>query len=232
MSRQSLFADRFEAGERLAAHLHHLASTDTVVVGLPRGGVPVAARVAAALGASLDVIVVRKLGAPRNPEYAIGAIGEGGVIDVDPAIVETLGITDDELAAVVARESDAVAVRLGRYRGRRAPHPLTGRTVVLVDDGIATGATMRAACRVARAQGATRIVVAVPCAPPGWEDDLDGLADELVALRTPEPYFAVNQWYLDFRQVTDDEVVALLEDASSRRAAATVPKDPPTPSGT
>jgi putative phosphoribosyl transferase len=209
VSAGTLFADRTDAGRRLAGRLGHLAGTPgLVVVGLPRGGVPVAAEVARALGAPLDVIVVRKLGVPARPELGMGAIGEDGVRVLDDEIVRRAGVTPAEIAAVEARERIELERRAARFRIGRDRVPLRGRTVVVVDDGIATGSTARAACLVARVEGAARVVLATPVAPVGWTDRLRDVADELVATATPEDFDAVGQFYDDFSQTTDEEVVA------------------------
>jgi putative phosphoribosyl transferase len=213
-----VFADRADAGRRLAARLQHLAGERVVVLGLPRGGVPVALEVARALGAPLDVIVVRKLGVPFQPELGMGAIGEDGVVVISQEIVRAAGVSAEELAGVGARERAEVERRAWRYRGGRPRQPLGGRVAVVVDDGIATGSTARAACRIARALGAARVVLAVPVAPPGWQDRIGGDADELVCVQTPRDFLAIGQFYADFSQATDDEVVACL-----RRAATPVP---------
>ena len=205
------FADRVEAGRRLAAQLAYLRGGDLVVLGLPRGGVPVALEVARALEAPLDVIVVRKLGVPFQPELGMGAIGEGGVRVLNAEVVRLAGVSSEELAAVEEQERAELERRAKRFRGDRLPVPLEGMTVVVVDDGIATGSTARAACQVARAQGAARIVLAVPVAPPDWAGRLAGEADEFVCVDTPEPFFGVGQFYADFSQTTDDEVTACLE---------------------
>jgi putative phosphoribosyl transferase len=210
---RAAFLDRADAGRQLAAHLHHVRSEDPVVVGLPRGGVVVAAEVAAALDAPLDVIVVRKLGVPGEAEWAMGAIGEDGVRVVDERVLAAAGVSDHEVEGVEARERVELARRAQRYRAGRSRIPLRDRTVVVVDDGVATGATARAACLVARAEGARRVVLAVPVAPPGWEQRFGGVADECVALSTPAGFVAVGQAYEDFGQTTDDEVVACLERA-------------------
>jgi putative phosphoribosyl transferase len=213
-----VFADRADAGRRLAARLQHLAGERVVVLGLPRGGVPVALEVARALGAPLDVIVVRKLGVPFQPELGMGAIGEDGVVVISQEMVRAAGVSAEELAGVGARERAEVERRAWRYRGGRPRQPLGGRVAVVVDDGIATGSTARAACRIARALGAARVVLAVPVAPPGWQDRIGGDADELVCVQTPRDFLAIGQFYADFSQATDDEVVACL-----RRAATPVP---------
>jgi putative phosphoribosyl transferase len=213
-----VFADRADAGRRLAARLQYLADEPVVVLGLPRGGVPVAFEVARALGAPLDVIVVRKLGVPFQRELGMGAIGEDGVRVINHEVVRAAGVSAEELAAVEARERAEVQRRAGRYRGGRPRQPLGGRVAVVVDDGIATGSTARAACRIARALGAARVVLAVPVAPPGWQDRIGGDADELVCVQTPRDFLAIGQFYADFSQATDDEVVACL-----RRAATPVP---------
>ncbi len=212
-----MFTDRGDAGRQLGQRLRHLRASETrpemgpvVVLGLPRGGVQVAAEVAGALGAPLDVIVVRKLGVPSQPELAMGAIGEGGVRILLPETVQHAGITPAALAAVERRERAELARRAERFRGDRPRVPLAGRTAVVVDDGIATGSTARAACQVARAQGATRIVVAVPVAPLGWVRGMRDAADELIALLTPVALGAIGAWYTDFSQTTDEEVVACL----------------------
>lgn len=204
-----LFADRADAGRRLAAHLEYLRGQDIVVLGLPRGGVPVAHEVARALQAPLDVVVIRKLGVPYNSEFAMGAIGEG-VRVVDEDTVRALGITDAQLAAVEARERAELDRRVERFRAVRGRVELAGRAAVIVDDGIATGSTALAACRVVRALGAGRIVLAVPVAPQDWQAGFGDAADEYVCLETPERFFAVGQWYSDFSQTTDEEVVAFL----------------------
>ncbi len=184
---------------------------NVVVLALPRGGVPLGAEVARALAAPLDIIVVRKLGVPRQPELAMGAIGEGGVRLVNRQVVAMARISRDELADVEARERDELARRAARFRGTRPRIPLAGRTALVVDDGIATGSTMRAACEVARALGARRVVVATPVAPTEAVASLRDVADEVVALESPRSFFAIGEFYEDFTQTTDDEVVRLLE---------------------
>jgi putative phosphoribosyl transferase len=219
------FANRVEAGRRLAARLEHLRGQSVVVLGLPRGGVPVAWEVARALHAPLDVIVVRKLGVPFQPELGMGAIGEDGVRVINREIVRAAGVTDAELADVEAREREELARRARRFRGDRARVSLHGRTAVIVDDGIATGSTARAACQVARAMGAARVVLAVPVAPRDWTDRLGAEADELIALETPEPFWAIGQFYADFSQTPDQEVVSCL----ARAAELTPTAEPVTP---
>ena len=212
-----VFADRDDAGRRLAARLGHLRDEPVVVLGLPRGGVPVAFQVALALGAPLDVIVVRKLGVPFQPELAMGAVGEGGVRVINRQIVDEARVPEDELAAVQAREQAAVAARAARYRARWPRQPLNGRVAVVVDDGIATGSTARAACQIARAHGAARVVLAVPVAPPGWQASIGRVADEFVCVDTPPGFVAIGEFYVSFRQVSDDEVIACLRRADAGR---------------
>jgi putative phosphoribosyl transferase len=209
-----VFADRDDAGRRLAARLGHLRGEPAVVLGLPRGGVPVAFQVARALGAPLDVIVVRKLGVPFRPELAMGAVGEGGVAVINRQVVDSARVPEDELAAVQAREQAAVDARAARYRARWPRQPLDGRVAVVVDDGIATGATARAACQIARAHGAARVVLAVPVAPPGWEERIGADAGELVCVAMPPGFFAIGEFYASFPQVPDDEVIACLDRAA------------------
>jgi putative phosphoribosyl transferase len=205
------FANRIDAGRCLAARLEYLRGEDLVVLGLPRGGVPVALEVARALDAPLDVIVVRKLGVPFQPELGMGAIGEGDVRVLNAEVVRLAGVSSVELAAVERRERTELERRARRYRGDRFPVLLEGKTVVIVDDGIATGSTARAACQVARAQGAARVILAVPVASPDWTDRLAGDADEFACVDTPEPFFGVGQFYADFSQTSDDEVIGCLE---------------------
>jgi putative phosphoribosyl transferase len=207
------FADRADAGRRLAQQLTHLRGHDVVVVGLPRGGVPVAAEVARALGAALDVIVVRKLGVPTQPELGMGAIGEDGVRVLNPEVLRVAGVDPDDVARVEAAERRELERRAERFRAGRPRVPVAGRVVVVVDDGIATGSTARAACQVARARCAARVVLAVPGGPSDWTDRLAGDADELVCVTTPRDFRAVGQLYDDFTQVSDDEVVAALDRA-------------------
>ncbi len=205
------FSDRTDAGRQLAARLGHLEDQDVVVLGLPRGGVPVAAEVADALGAPLDICLVRKLGTPGQPELAMGALGEGGVRVLNERVLRRTGADERDIAAAEEREHAELDQRAGRYRGSRQSIPLEGRTVLVVDDGLATGATALAACRVVRAKGAARIVLAVPVAPRGWTDRLGGEADETVSVHTPELFYAIGQFYRDFTQTPDAEVVACLD---------------------
>jgi putative phosphoribosyl transferase len=205
-----VFVDRGDAGRRLGQRLQYLRGEDVVVLGLPRGGVQVAAEVAVALGAPLDVVVVRKLGVPGQPELAMGAIGEGGVRVLVPETVRRAGVTDDALADVERRERAELQRRIQRFRGDRPRLSLIGRTAVVVDDGIATGSTALAACQIARAQGATRVVLAVPVAPFTWTRELHEAADELIALATPRLLRAIGEWYTDFSQSTDEDVVICL----------------------
>ena len=211
-----LFIDRVDAGQRLAHELRHLGSEDVVVLGLPRGGVPVAFEVAEELRAPLDVIVVRKLGVPFQPEYGFGAIGEGGIRIIDSQIVRLTGLSERAIRAVEAKERAELERRVQRFRGERPPVPLAGRIVIVVDDGIATGSTARAACRVARAQGARRVVLAVPVGSPESVASLRSDADEVICLHIPEMFFAIGEWYVNFSQTRDAEVTALLAKAAER----------------
>lgn len=211
------FADRRTAGQQLAAALEHLRGEDLVVLGLPRGGVPVAYEVALALQAPLDVVVVRKLGLPGQPELAMGAVGEGGVVVLNQRVLALGRVGPDELRDVREREAAEVERRALRLRGPGRREPLTGRTAVLVDDGIATGATARAACQVVRAHGAARIVVAVPVAPPPAVEELRADADEVVCLSVPERFGAVGAFYVDFGQTSDEEVARLLREVRGTR---------------
>ena len=207
----SVFRDREEAGVDLGVAIAKLSLVDPVVLGLPRGGVPVAAEVARALKAPLDVIVVRKLGVPFQPELAMGAIGEDGVVVVNEDVVRAAGVSEREIAQEKELERAELDRRLGRLRTIRPREPLTGRTAVLVDDGIATGATMRAAVQVARAHGATTVVVAAPVAPSDVVEMFEREADRVVVLAQPEPFYAVGSWYRRFDPVSDDEVTRLLQ---------------------
>ena len=220
-----VFEDRADAGRRLGRRLEHLRGQDVVVLGLPRGGVPVAFEVAGELQAPLDVIVVRKLGMPFQPELAMGAIGEGGYEVLDRTLVARGRVTDDELHEIEARERAELDSRAQRLRrGRRSPD-LTGRVAVIVDDGIATGATARVACEVARHLGARRVVLAVPVGPAATAHGVAG-ADEVVQLETPDPFWAVGYHYRDFSPTSDEQVVTLLDEAARlqrARAVAVVP---------
>ncbi|MDQ3642973.1 MAG: phosphoribosyltransferase [Actinomycetota bacterium] len=211
------FADRRDAGRRLATALAHLADQDVVVCGLPRGGVPVAYEVAVALRAQLDVVVVRKLGFPGQPELAMGAVGEAGARFVDETTVHLSGLTSTQLAEIERRAADEVQRKAQHFRNGRDRVDRAGRTVVIVDDGIATGSTARAACQVVRAERVARVVLAVPVAPPGWVQQMGNAADEYVAVETPQRMLAVGNWYLDFSPTSDAEVVSCL--AKSARSA-------------
>lgn len=208
---ERVFRDRREAGRLLARALAHYAkSKDLVVLGLPRGGVPVAAEVARALGAPLDVLIVRKLGAPGQEELAIGAIAENGVRVLNRGLVANLGLDEEDIDALAQREERELDRRVVLYRGGRDPLPVKNRTAIVIDDGVATGATMRAGLQSVRARGAARVVAA---APVGAADSVDALredADEVVVLETPSWFQAVGQWYENFGQTSDEEVRACL----------------------
>ena len=210
-----VFADRVDAGRRLARELNAVRGDDVVVLGLPRGGVPVAFEVAAALHAPLDVIVVRKLGVPFQPELAMGAIGEGGVRVLDPEVLAAAHITEAELATVERRERAALETRVTRLRRGRPRIDLTGRVAVIVDDGIATGSTARVACQVARQLGAARVILAAPVAPADTVQDLPE-ADAVVCVSIPNDFLAVGAHYRDFSPTSDDEVITLLDEAARR----------------
>jgi putative phosphoribosyl transferase len=217
------FRDRREAGRRLAARLSGLRASSPLVLGLPRGGVPVAFEVANTLGAPLDVLVVRKLGVPFQPELGMGAVGEDGVRVLNPDVLRQAGVTDSQLAEVEARERAAVEERAVRLRRGRPAISLAGRTVVIVDDGLATGGTARAAVHVARARGADRVILAVPVAPPETVAALRRDADDVVAVETPEPFFAIGGWYADFSPTSDEEVVELLARSGTDRGSGRDP---------
>ena len=225
------FLDRSDAGRRLADRVLHLRGEDVVVLGLPRGGVPVAAEVAQALGAPLDVILVRKLGVPVQPELGLGAIGEGGIRIINADVVAIAHVTDEEIAAVEQRERAELDRRARRFRGERRRTPLTGRIAIIIDDGIATGSTARAACQVARAQGAVRVVLAVPVAPPSARGALAADADEVICLEMPGHFMAIGEWYQDFSQTSDQEVVSLLRRAAGKGSLAQAREGSPAPAG-
>ena len=208
-----MFRNRREAGRALGRRLTATSPENAVVLGLPRGGVPVAFEISQALRAPLDVLLVRKVGVPSQPELAMGAIGEDGVRVVNDRVIRAAGISQADFETVEAVERRELKRRAIRYRGDRPRVDLTGRDAILVDDGVATGATARAACLVARQHGATGIVFATPVAPPSAITELRRDADDVIALETPEVFYAIGQFYDDFRQTSDDEVVALLTNA-------------------
>ena len=215
------FRDRHDAGRRLAERLTKYAGRDDVVVlALPRGGVPVGFEVARALDAPLDVMVVRKLGVPGQEELAMGAIASGGVRVLNEEVIQMLHLPDESIARVAASESDELERRETAYRGDRPMPELEGRTVILVDDGVATGSTIRAAIAALREQRPGRLVVAVPTAPPEVCELLRQEADELICLLSPENFMAISIWYDEFGQVEDDEVRSLLDAARPIAEAA------------
>jgi predicted phosphoribosyltransferase len=221
--------DRRTAGALLGIEVAKADLADPVVLGLPRGGVPVAAKVAEALHAPLDVIVVRKLGVPGHAELAMGAVGENGAVVLNDDVVRSAQVTDDQMRRVESLERAELDTRLRRVREIRPHESLVGRTAVIVDDGIATGATVRAAIRVARANGARYVAVAAPVAPPDVAEMLRSEADTVVCLAEPDPFWAVGNWYRHFDAVSDDEVVALITAAMARDDVAEPPDHPSGP---
>jgi putative phosphoribosyl transferase len=216
-----LFRDRAEAGQELAAKLRaHADRSDVLVLALPRGGVPVAFEVARALHAPMDIFLVRKLGVPGHEELAMGAIATGGVRALNEDVVRALQITEDELDAVAAEQQEELERRERAYRGERPAPNVRGRTVILVDDGLATGSTMRAAVAALRQQQPARIIVAVPVGAAETCAELHAEADETVCARTPTPFYSVGLWYDNFSQTTDEEVRDLLERAAEEIAPA------------
>ena len=215
------YRNRTDAGRQLAAQLREYADRpDVIVLALPRGGVPVAYEVARALHVPLDVFIVRKLGLPSHPELAMGAIASGGIRVIDQAALRRFGVTDEQLAAVAAAEERELERRERQYREGLPLPDVTGKTVILIDDGLATGATMAAAAAALKAQGPAKLVVAVPVSAPETCDAFREIVDEVVCGATPEPFYAVGLWYEDFSQTSDDEVHDLLA-----RAARELPRD-------
>lgn len=214
------FKDRTQAGKLLARELREYAGrTDAIVLALPRGGVPVAFAIAQRLGVELDILLVRKLGMPGHEEYAMGAVGSGGVRVLQPGVPGLMGVSAEQVEAVTQRELAELQRRERAYRGARAPLALAGRTAILVDDGVATGSTMLAAIRVARGLGPAKLVLAVPVAPPQTLAVLEGEVDMLVCLSAPPLFRSVGQWYDVFDQTSDEEVQDLLADAWHARTA-------------
>ena len=219
--RTTQFRDRREAGRRLAETLRPMAaSADLVVLGLPRGGIPVAFEVADAFDAPLDVCVVRKLGVPGHEELAMGAIASGGVQLLDARVIRALKISEEEIQRTLAREQLELERRERAYRGDRGTVEVRGRTVILVDDGMATGASMTAAVAALRRRDPREIIVAVPVASKAACTALRGVANGCICVATPEPFYGVGQWYLDFEQTTDDQVRERLAAANTRAVAA------------
>ncbi len=204
------FADRRDAGRQLAVHLEHLRDRNPLIIGLPRGGVVVAAEVANALNADLDILVVRKVGAPGQPELGLGAAAEGGVLLLNRALMRQMRITKEQLQASIDRANEELEERLQLYRGARQPIELEGRTVILVDDGLATGGTARAAIGAIQHLGAGSIVLAVPVGAPSTIRDIEPLVEAVVCISAPHMLRSIGQHYDNFSQTSDAEVVALL----------------------
>jgi putative phosphoribosyl transferase len=215
------FRDRVEAGRRLAQRLSEYAGRDDVIVlGLPRGGVPVAAEVAKALDAPLDVFLVRKVGLPGYEELAMGAVASGGVLVLDEGLIGRLGVSQEQLERAIRDELQELERREQAYRGGREPLDLEGKTVILVDDGLATGASMRAGAEAVRRLNPARVVIAVPVAAEETCDQFRDVVDEVVCAVTPRPFNAVGLWYQDFSQTSDDEVRGLLAEAAERQGGS------------
>lgn len=208
-----LFDDRRDAGRRLAALLENYRGDDPIVIALPRGGIEVAYEIAVRLNAPLDVIVARKIGAPPQPELGIGAVAPGGITLLDEAIVSELGMTDEEIRRAIAETREEMVRRIREYRGGEELPDLRGRTVILVDDGLATGVTAKAAILAARTGAPAKIVLAVPVCAAATADEIENDVDDLVCLERPERFVAVGVWYRRFDQTTDAEVIELLEEA-------------------
>ena len=222
------YTNRTEAGRELARALRHHAGTDAILFALPRGGLPVADEIARALALPLDVCVVRKLGAPEQPELGFGAIAEGPRLHVDPQLCAHLGLGADDLWAIARRELAEVQRRVRRLRGGRPLPDLRGRTAILVDDGLATGGTMRAAIRAVRKRGARRVVVAVPVGAPETVAAIARTVDEVVCPLQPAHLYAVGAWYADFRQLLDEDVARILVRARQRELATPAEARPAT----
>ncbi len=204
-----MFEDRVDAGRRLAARLEQYRGLDVVVLAIPRGGVVIGYQVASALGAPMDVVVPRKIGAPGQPEFAIGAVGDDQVV-LDDLAINQLHVTQIYLREEIEQQRQEIVRRMRLYRGDKPFPDLTGKTAVLVDDGMATGATTLAAARAVRARHPGRLVLAVPVAPRESIEKLRPEVDEIIALESPEPFYAVGAWYADFDQTTDEEVIDLM----------------------
>jgi len=214
------FSDRIEAGQSLAKRLSHLVGTpDLIVLALPRGGLPIGLQVAKALHAPLDIFLVRKLGAPMHQEFAIGALAENGARFINHHAVQQLGISETTIEQITTQEQQEMTRRTQLYRGQNPPPDITGHTVIVVDDGLATGATMRVAIQALRNQHPKKIVVAVPVGAADTCEELTQLADELICLVTPEPFHAVGLWYQRFPQLSDADVIRTLEQAKVLKAA-------------
>ncbi len=225
-----LFTDRVEAGRALGERLRELSAADVLVLGLPRGGVPVAYEVAKILGAPLDVMVVRKLGLPGQEELAMGAIASGGAVVLNPEVIHGLGISDEVVSRVAELEAAELTRREHLFRQGRPSLPIAGRIVILVDDGLATGATMRAAAVAVRRLGPARLIVAIPVAEQSVCERMAREVDQVVCLENPEPFLAVGLWYRIFGQTSDEEVRNLLERARREREPGKAAPPSPTPS--
>lgn len=211
-----VFLNRGDAGEKLSHALEKYKNDDLVVIGIPRGGVVVAAQVAKALNAPLDVIIPRKIGAPHNPEVAIGAVTQDGTVIKDEVMVEILGISDNQIQDLASQVEQEISRRVNIYRGGRPGIEMSHKTIIVVDDGVATGYTVKAALQSVRRAGARRLVLAVPVAPADTAAVLNQLVDDFVCLHTPEIFYAVGQFYHNFDQTTDEEVIELLAEANDR----------------
>ncbi len=215
-----LFADRVDAAEKLVAELPEVDPESAVVLALPRGGVPIGAVIAEALGIPLDVLIVRKIGAPGQRELAVGAVSGTGTLQIttNDDVAAVFGLSHEDIGRLAESERGELERRNARYRGDRPAVPLAGKTVILADDGIATGATVRSALRLVAKQGAARVILAVPVAPASVLKALEREADDIVCLATPKPFLAVGAHYMDFRQLSDEEVVATLAALAARQA--------------
>ena len=226
MNLRKLFRDRADAGQKLSAHLDAYRRASPIILGLPCGGVPVAYEIARALGAPLDVCVVRKLGAPMQPELGLGAVGEDGALYVDRETMDRLDVTEEELRDIIATKQAAVERQVQRFRGGTRPLDVRGRTVIVVDDGVATGGTARAALQTLRTRGAGSIVLAVPVGASETLDELAAIADEIVCLHPEETFYAVSPWYEDFSATTEGDVIELLARSRSELARARLERSP------